>query len=582
MNPMISRQAIPASFDEGRRLQVEGRLAEAASVFRSILETEPGHVDALLCLGAVTLQGGDEPAARRLFLKAAECAPSDFRPRHNLAAMALKASRLEEALKWAQEAFALRRDLPEAARMLGAVHLALGRSAEALGFIEHASDLAPDDHDLFLKRASMKRELCDWRDFEADDRWIRAFSSAGRLVPPFALLATNATIEEQHACAIRWASRLEKPASAQLPRRGLRCEGRVTIGYLSGDFHDHATSRLTAELFERHDRTRFAVHGYSYGPDTGDSMRQRVRRSFDVFRDMQGLSSQAAAQRIWDDEVDILIDLKGYTSRARSDILSYRPAPIQVNWLGFPGTMGAGFIDYVITDRFASPPEYEACSTERFAYLPNCFQPNDTIRPVPAGATRSDFGIPEDRFVLCCFNAPYKFTPAVFDVWMRILKAVPDGMLWLLVNSRQQAANLVREAVSRGVAADRLHFAPHADADRHLLRCSLSDLFLDTQPVSAFTTASDALWAGLPILTCAGPTPAGRGAGSLLAAFGLPELIAADLADYEARAVRLATHRRELTAIRHEIVARRTTACVFDTPKFVHDLEEVYLRLAGR
>lgn len=580
---MTSRQSVPASFDEGRRLQFEGRPAEAASVFRSILEAEPGHVEALLCLGAIALQGGDEPAARRLFLKVAEYAPTDFRPRHNLAAMALKASRLEEALEWAQEAFALRRDLPEAARMLGAVHIALGRSAEALGFIEHASDLAPDDHDLFLKKASMKRDLCDWRDFEADDRRIRDFAAAGRLIPPFALLATNATIEEQHACAIRWAARLEKPASARLPRRAPRSEGKVTIGYLSGDFHDHATSRLTAELFERHDRARFTVHGYSYGPDADGPMRRRVKRSFDVFRDMQAMSSQEAAQRIRNDEVDILIDLKGYTSRARSDILSYRPAPVQVNWLGFPGTMGAGFIDYVITDRFISPPEYGTCSTEKFAYLPNCFQPNDTTRALPAGdAARSDFGLPEDRFVFCCFNAPYKFTPTVFDAWMRILEAVPDGVLWLLANSRRQAANLVREASSRGVAADRLYFAPHAEAGLHLRRCSASDLFLDTLPVGAFTTASDALWAGLPVLTCAGPTPAGRGAGSLLAAFGLPELITGDLADYEARAVHLATHRRELAAIRREIAARRTTAPVFDTPGFVRDLEEAYLRLAGR
>ena len=323
--------------------------------------------------------------------------------------------------------------------------------------------------------------------------------------------------------------------------RPRRAGSRIALGYLSADFRTHPVAQLIVETFERHDRARFAVHGYSYGRDDGTPFRRRLAGAFDRFIDLQEASLAEAVRQITADEVDILIDLTGYTRHARTAILAFRPAPIQVNYLGYPGTMGTATVDYILVNPFVVPPEQQPFFTEKLVHLPDCYQPNDGKREIASRAvSRVECGLPEKGFVFCSFNASYKIGPDVFETWMILLKAVPGSVLWLLEDNRFAPGNLRREAEARGVAASRLVFAPRLPLAEHLARHQAADLFLDTFPVNAHTTASEALWAGLPLLTIAGETFVSRVAGSLLRTVGLAELVTSCLDDYRAMALRLA------------------------------------------
>jgi predicted O-linked N-acetylglucosamine transferase (SPINDLY family) len=395
------------------------------------------------------------------------------------------------------------------------------------------------------------------------------------------MMAIPSSSADQLRCAQNWVAnrlasiaRLRDGLGFRFPRGP---KSRLKLGYLSADFHQHATAYLIAELFELHDRTRFEIWAYSYGADDGSALRQRLVRACDRFTDIGSSSYEAAARQIYADGIDVLVDLKGYTRGARTQILALRPAPIQVNYLGFPGTLGADFVDYIITDRFITPPDQEPFFTEQLVYLPDCYQANDRQRPIAEQTpTRRECSLPETGFVFCCFNNTYKITPEVFTIWMRLLQKLPDSVLWLLEANPAVATNLRREAAARGVALERLVFAPRMSLAEHLARHCRADLFLDTLPVTAHTTGSDALWAGLPVLTCAGETFASRVAGSLLTAIGLPELITHSLAEYEARALHLAVHPNELAALRERLAQNRLTAPLFDTPRFTRHLETAY------
>ncbi len=364
----------------------------------------------------------------------------------------------------------------------------------------------------------------------------------------FLTLPVVTTAEQQLRCARQWVDRQLRAISgagrslAHHPPAGPK--SKITIAYLSADYHSHATAWLIAELIEKHDRGRFAVFGYSYGPDNRGPTRRRLVEAFDRFVDVKDTSHMAAAQRIAADGVNILIDLKGYTKDARTEILAFRPAPLQVNFLGYPGTMGAEFMDYILVDNYIVPPGRQPFFTEKLVYLPGCYQVNDSRREISGNTpSRQECRLPADGFVFCSFNNSYKITPQMFEVWMRLLKAVPGSVLWLLEGNPFVSANLCREAEARGVAGERVIVAPRLPLSEHLARHRLADLFLDTFPVNAHTTASDALWAGLPVLTLAGETFVSRVAGSLLRTMGLPELIATSLEDYEATARRLARDR---------------------------------------
>jgi predicted O-linked N-acetylglucosamine transferase (SPINDLY family) len=338
-----------------------------------------------------------------------------------------------------------------------------------------------------------------------------------------------------------------------------------------------------AGVFELHDRERFETCAFSYGPNDKSAMRARLERAFDRFNDVSGKSDAAIATLLRDNEIDIAVDLKGYTGSARPGILASRPAPLQVHYLGYPGTMGAGTIDYLIADSIVIPDEERKFYTEKIAYLPDSYQCNDRKRPVPTRApNRSEAGLPANGFVFCCFNANNKILPEMFDVWMRLLAEVPGSVLWLFADNDDVIANLRSEARVRGVAPERLIFAKRVSLGEHLARLTLADLVLDTLPYGAHTTASDALWAGVPVLTTRGSTFAGRVAASLLAAVGLPELVTSSVAEYEARAKSLVADPAELGALRTRLARNRETCPLFDTGRITRQLEGAYAAMWQR
>jgi predicted O-linked N-acetylglucosamine transferase (SPINDLY family) len=365
--------------------------------------------------------------------------------------------------------------------------------------------------------------------------------------------------------------------------------GRLRLGYLSSDFQSHAVSFLLAEVVELHDRKRFETIGYSCGPDDGTAFSRRIRGAFDRFRDIRTFPSEAAARRIVEDSVDILVDLNGHTRRGRPRIFALRPAPVQVNWLGYPGTMGAERIaDYIIGDPVVTPLAHAAFYSETLALMPHCYQPNDRQRRIGPPTTREAHGLPEEGFVFCSFNQGYKIAPNIFDLWGRLLAAVPGSVLWLLeCNSDAARENLRSEAALRGIAPERIVFAPKLPPAEHLGRLRLADLMLDTFPYTSHTTGSDALWVGLPLVTRLGETFASRVAGSLLRAAELPELVTATFDGYFNLALGLAEHPMKLAAVKDRLAARRLVCPLFDSARFTRDLERLFERmwenhLAGR
>jgi predicted O-linked N-acetylglucosamine transferase (SPINDLY family) len=466
---------------------------------------------------------------------------------------------------------------------LGVAYGLLRQKEAAIRAFETALALQPENGAVALNLLSEMQQVCDWSRldelYEVVRRTIR--EQPDESVNPFLLLSTPATPEEQLRCAQNLARQRVRSVAGDrqnfIFRGGPRAKRR--IGYLSQDFHEHATAYLMAELFELHDRNRFEVFGYSYGPDDGGPMRARLRAAFDKFVDLQQKPHARAASLIHGDQVDILVDLKGYTAFNRAEILALRPAPIQVNYLGFPGTMSGEFMDYIVVDHFIAPPELAQHYGETIVRLPGSYQVNDRQRTIAPTPSREQLRLPEGAFVFCSFNQAYKITPAVFAIWMRLLEAVPGSVLWQLETSPVAMQNLRREMAKRGIAPERLVSAPRIALDLHLGRLRAADLALDTLPCNAHTTTSDALWAGVPLLTCSGSTFAARVAGSLLSAAGLPELITYSLEEYEARALHLLRNPADLAGIRAKLARNRETMALFDTPAFARTLEAAYLQM---
>jgi predicted O-linked N-acetylglucosamine transferase (SPINDLY family) len=418
---------------------------------------------------------------------------------------------------------------------------------------------------------------CDWRELEETSAVLRADVENGKPgVEPFAFLLLSDSAQAQRQCAEAWVA-ANFPSPSPLWRGERYRHNRIRVAYLSADFHEHATAYLMAELFEQHDRERFAVYAISSGPDDGSAMRSRLQRAFEHFIDVRHVGDEQVARRPRELEIDIAIDLKGYTHEGHPEVFAYRPAPVQVNYLGYPGTLGSPHHDYIVADDVVLPPADRRYFTEQVVYVPDCYQVNDRRRAIADRTpARGDLGLPAEGFVFCSFNNNYKITPAMFDVWMRLLQAVDGSVLWLLAANATAPRNLRREAVARGVAPERLVFAPRVDLPAHLARQRVADLFLDTLPCNAHTTASDALWAGLPVLTCAGTTFAGRVAASLLEAAGIPDLVTTSPAEYEALALRLAQDPDALGALRTKLARNRDACPLFDSDRARRHLEDAY------
>jgi len=412
---------------------------------------------------------------------------------------------------------------------------------------------------------------------------VRDVNAGGRADSPFHFLAISESPASQLRCARTLVADECPPAPRPLWRGERYAHDRIRVAYVSADFHEHAVPRLMAGLLERHDRQRFEVTALSLGPDQRDAMRSRLVAAADRFLDVRDRDDRAVAALMRELEIDIAVDLQGYTRGCRPGIFAHRAVPVQVNWLGYPGTMGAGYMDYILADRHVVPPDRDAHYAEKVVRLPDCYQVNDADRRVAGDAPpRSALGLPEDGFVFCCFNNNYKIAPRVFDVWMRLLLAVDRSVLWLLEDNATAAANLRREAARRGVDAARIVFAPRARMEDHLARQRRADLFLDTRPYNAHVTASDALWVGVPLVTCPGDTFAGRVAASLLHAAGLPELVAGSWEEYERLARTLATDRDRLASLRGRLARDRATCPLFDTDRFRRHIESAYGTLHER
>ena len=583
------RQAVrldPASaqvrYNLGNALRAKDQLDAALEAYGQAIHLQPGLAPAHGNLGLTLVELRRFSAAIAACQQALRHDPTQAEP-HNTLGNALKAlGRRDEAAACYERAIAASPGFAAAHVNLGVVRQEQGRLEDAVACWRRALELKPDDAEALSRLLHGLQHLCDWAETETlEQRLLTAVDAAAPGALPFALVATEASPARQLACARAFAAGLSAPAIA-FGARPPRWDGKIRLGYLSADFHNHATAYLIAELIERHDRARFEVAAYSHGPDDDGPMRQRLVAGFDRFTDVRALSDREAAGRIHDDGIDILVDLKGYTRDSRTGILALRPAPVQVNYLGYPGSLGAGFIDYIVADRVCIPPGEEACYSEQVVRLAHSYQPNDSRRAIGETPSRAACGLPERGLVFCSFNNSYKITPAVFSVWMRLLTAAPGSVLWLLRTSTPAERHLNAQAAARGVDPARLVFAPRAPLPEHLARQRLADLFLDTRPCAAHTTASEALWAGLPLLTCPGPAFAGRVAASLLTALEVPELIAPDLAAYEALALGLAADPPALARLNAKIAAKIGTAPLFDTALYARGLDTALARIWAR
>lgn len=614
----LAPQHADAMVNLGIILDREGQTAAAQNLLRQAVAITPSHPHAHNNLGRMALQAGHQADARRHFEAALAAAPALPVALEGMGAVARAQGRYGEAVRWLRE---LTRHEPASAT----AWVALGDSLLQVGELEAAESAANRASDLdnrlewpYSLRAQLhilrgelgaaiaildegyrkttgtallgmltqySRHACDW------PRWTAAWAAFKPQViqcveagTPFALLGEDLTGAELVAYTRAWAGRrfgdlLDAPPGAHGHGDSDR---RLRIGYLSSDFQEHPAAYLITEVLELHDRTRFEVYAYSHGPRDDGAMRQRIIAAVDHFVDIAWESDDQAIARIRNDQIDILVDLKGYTVGDRLNIMAHRPSPVQVTWLGYPGTTGTRFMDYIIADPYIVPPGTEQICSETVLRMPHCYQPTDRRRVIATPLTRQAYGLPEQGTVFCCFNQTFKITPEVFDAWMRILRAVPDSVLWLVDGNPLATAHLREAATAAGVNPQRLVFAPRVALSEHLARYRIADLALDTYPYTSHTTASDALWCGCPLIALSGETFAARVSGSILSAAGLPDLIATSLPEYESKAVALALDPATRRIIAERVDSAKSTAALFDSTAFARDLEALYAGMHAR
>lgn len=569
------------------------RFEEAAGCYRRVLRALPDNPDvrgslcnALQSYGFQCHDKGMHLQAEAAYEEVIGLNPADGASYYNLGNAQRELGKAEAALKSYRQAQKLLPDDADVYNNLGNVLRETGQLKEAVAAYQQALQLNPQLYHARVHLVHQKQHACDWADLEQEVTtirdWVQTVPEAQ--ISPFAFLAMPGTTpQEQKLCADNWVSnRYAQLFSSEVAHdfSASRKHRKLRIGYLSSDFRLHPLAFLISELIECHDRAQFDIYAYSNATDDKTQERKRLEKAFDHFIDIRKLSIADAAERIKKDQIDILVDLTGFTQSSRTAVAALKPAPVSINWLGFPGTMGAHqaapLFDYILTDAFVTPDSEYTNFAESPLCLPVCYQPNDRKRPIGKPTTRADNGLPDDVFVFCCFNQTFKILPQVFDIWMNILKERPASVLWLLECNAVAKENLQREAEARGVAASRLIFAPRVPIAEHLARHQLADLFLDTLPYNAHTTASDALWMGLPLLTCAGQTFASRVAGSLLHALGIDDLITSNLDDYQQKALQLSADADLLASIKQRLLQSSDSAPLFDTGRFTQDLEHCY------
>lgn len=550
--------------------------AEAAC--RQALEWNTRMPGAWRNLGVALIGQKRHEAAETACRKAIELAPHSAEAWNNLGAALTSLKRFEGAEAACRKALKIAPDSPRVWSNLGNALYGLKSYHAAAECYEQCLKRDPEAPFVLGGMIHSRMRICDWRDIERSlARLVNEIEQRKRTFHPFPILSLTDSPDLQRKAAATFAQ--EKyplnPVLGAIPKR--EKHHKIRLGYFSADFRNHPLSYLMAGEFECHDKERFELIGFHFGQETRDEMYQRVSATFDSFIDIRALSEQEAAQLSRDLAIDIAIDLNGYTEDGRTDLFACRAAPIQVSFLGYPATMGAEYIDYIIADKTLIPPGSRHQYAEKVVLLPHSYWPHDSKQEIAdKSSNRETLGLPKEGFIFCCFNNNYKITPSTFDSWMRILAQVEGAVLWLFEDNPTAPENLKKEAAKRGIAPDRLLFARRLPHIEHLARIRMADLVLDTLPYNAHTTASDALWAGVPVLTQMGESFAGRVAASLLNAIGLPELIAAGREGYEALAVRLATHPDELRQLREKLARNRLTTPLFDTPGHTRHLEAAY------
>ncbi len=570
--------------NRGVTLKEFGRLAEALSSYDRAIALEPGYAEAHNNRGLALRELGRLEEALASFARALTVNPAYPEAFLNHGATLHDLRRFDEALPSHERALALKGDYAEAYRNQGHTLHELRRPDEALASYERALALTPGAKFLRGTCQHARMHICDWKSFESERAALAvAIERGAEVISPFRALSLFDSPALHRRAAAIWAREECQPGGGELPPlKPHPHHDRIRIGYFSADFRNHAVSALAAELFETHNRSGFELTAFSLGPDSRDELRARVERAFDRFISVSNQSDGQIAALARSLEIDIAVDLGGYTQHARPRVFALRAAPIQVSYLGYLGTMGADFMDYLLADEALVPRERRRHYAEKIAYLPS-YQANDSRRVVSGRAfTRAELGLPAGGFVFCCFNANYKISPQTFASWMRILTSVPESILLLLAGSLAARQNLRQHAIDSGIDPSRLAFAGRVSYPDYLARYRAADLFLDTLPYNAGATASDALWAGLPVLTCAGEAFAARMGASLLTSAGLPELIATDYREYERLAVELAQQPERLSGIRAKLAKARSGTTLFDTPGLTRSLETLFRRMYDR
>lgn len=617
LNPML----VESSYNQANIFEKQGHLDQAIACLKRCIHFRPdwaeahsnlgnllkqlGYLDTAIfhCHQAIHLKPDLDAAHNNLgnalkdqgsfdkaivcYQKALQISPGNADVYFNLGIAYAEADRMTEASECFQKAARLEPEFAEAHNYLGLVLAEQGLRDDAIECIHKAIEIKPDYVEAYSYLIHQLQYTCNWPSLKIYSERLDELSRRNGeknclfVEPPFIGMARHFDLYRHLKNSKRWCRKFSQPRQNVKP--AFRFDSRrqekqkLSIGYLSSDFHDHATAHLMLSLFELHNRDRFNVYCFSYGPDDNSSYRQQIQANCDQFIDIRNRSLVDAAGRINADEVDILVDLKGHTKGARLGILACRPAPIQVHYLGYPGTTGADFIDYLITDKVVTPIEHAPYYSENLVFLPNSYQVNDHKQEIaPHGLHKEDFGLNPDSFVFSSFNLSYKIDPIMFDCWMRILSRVPHGVLWLLKVDETAKQNLKQEAGGRGIDSRRLIFADKLPKAQHLTRIRLADLALDTRIVNGHTTTSDSLWAGVPVATLLGGHFASRVSASLLNAVGLAEMITHNLDAYEQLAVRLASHPDALEKIKAKLSRNRLAKPLFDTPRFVGNLEKAY------
>lgn len=568
---------VDALSNKGNALKHLGELEEALIQYDFAIQFDEKHVEAYFNKANTLQQLKQYQSSIENYDRALQLKPDYAEAWSNKGLVLDELGRFHEALIHFDKALEIKADFSKAWSNKGMSLSSLRKFEEAIQCFNNCLALNPDSDFIFGEKLHTKMKICNWSNLDDEIKFCKSeILKSKPVIQPFSLLSLIDEPELHKKCSEIYVEK-KYPIRSRVEAKNFFNKDKIRVAYLSADFHNHATSYLMAQLFEKHNREKFEVHGISFGPLVKDEMRERVSKSFDYFHVVNHLSNKEIVKLCRSIEIDIAIDLKGYTQDSRTEIFSCRAAPIQVSYLGYPGTMAAKFIDYIVADKIVIPYESTKNYQEKIIYLPGSYQVNDSSRKISSKIIkRSDFGLPENAFIFCCFNNSYKITPAIFDAWSSILKSVDESVLWLFEENLIASNNLISEAKKRGISRERIVFASRLPLEDHLARHQLADLFLDTVPYNAHTTASDALWANLPVLTCPGKSFASRVSASLLENLDLNELIAKSLEEYKSLAIFYAKNPHKLALVKNKLTKNKLSATLFNAEIFARNIEEAF------